>query len=452
MLAALWKGKRFVELGYDAEIRLFENVLDFPVIKAQLIKTGRLAPNLPTTNIHEFLISFVSPALDVQPLYDADAVDKIRDDVPEIDLGYRGISRVRMWCHGGAENYYSEYHRPDGTVYLRGTVRGDRSMMSGAANLETISPAGEITGQFETIRDLWGFWLRYGLSPERPLVVIQDGQFISADGVEVMSTICTGPNDYNISVAHGGTLIDPHEPAATPVSAWADTYRLEKHLDRMVFLTDEQREIWGERFPDQGGLVTIPHECRIDNFEYVERDGDRCVMIASLVEVKRVDHAIRAFSTATLHLPQATLEIYGVGPEEASLLDLISHFGLESRVKLMGYAADAPERLAGSAVSLISSDREAFGMPILESMSRGTPVVSYDIDYGPRYIIRDDVDGYLVPDGDEMMLSERIRQVLADEQTSERLRKAAFDRAQEFSAERVTSQWILTIDRMISAR
>lgn len=66
MLAALWKGKRFVELGFDAEIRLFEHVLDFPAIKAHLIESKRLAPNLPTSNIHEFLITYDALRLDVQ--------------------------------------------------------------------------------------------------------------------------------------------------------------------------------------------------------------------------------------------------------------------------------------------------------------------------------------------------------------------------------------------------
>lgn len=357
-----------------------------------------------------------------------------------------------MWRKDGEEASYTEYYRPDGTVYLRATVRGDRSMMNGAYDLETISPVGEITGQFETIRDLWRFWLRYGVPPERPFVVIQDGQFMSADGTEVMSTICTGPNDYNIAVAHGATLKNPHKPDSAPVSGWAGRDRLEKHLDRMVFLTDEQRDIWSKRFPLQRGLTTIPHECRIDRFNYAERDGDRCVLLASLTVGKRVDHAIRAFASATENHPQATLEIYGEGPEEANLSDLISGLGLDSRVKIMGYAADASERLAGAAVSLITSVREAFGMPILESMSRGTPVVSYDIDYGPRHIIRDAVNGFIVPSGDEVKLGDRIRLLLDDATMSKRLRKAAFERAQDFSAARVTSQWLVAMDEMIESR
>ncbi len=55
----------------------------------------------------------------------------------------------------------------------------------------------------------------------------------------------------------------------------------------------------------------------------------------------------------------------------------------------------------------MTSSFEGYPLATLESMSRGCPVVSYDIRYGPREQISDGVDGFLVPPGDIELLAQR---------------------------------------------
>ena len=57
----------------------------------------------------------------------------------------------------------------------------------------------------------------------------------------------------------------------------------------------------------------------------------------------------------------------------------------------------------------MTSSFEGYPLSTLESMSRGCPVVSYDIKYGPREQITDGVDGFLVPRGrHRRLLAERV--------------------------------------------
>ena len=67
---------------------------------------------------------------------------------------------------------------------------------------------------------------------------------------------------------------------------------------------------------------------------------------------------------------------------------------------LMGFTPRLNEELAQSSLYVMSSRREGFPMVLLEAMGIGLPVVSFDCPTGPRDIVREGVDGHVVPDGD----------------------------------------------------
>ncbi len=120
------------------------------------------------------------------------------------------------------------------------------------------------------------------------------------------------------------------------------------------------------------------------------------VLVGQLQARKRIDHAIRAVALVVQEVPQGRLEIYGEGASEAALRALIEDLGLQKSVALMGYSLTVDEAQARAACTLMTSTFEGFGRVISESMSLGTPVVSYHIRYGPRDLIRHGVDGVLV--------------------------------------------------------
>src|SRR5699024_5882738 len=93
---------------------------------------------------------------------------------------------------------------------------------------------------------------------------------------------------------------------------------------------------------------------------------------------------------------------------------LIKNLGLENNVYLKNYTSNPKETYSEAACSILTSRQEGFAMVITESMSVGTAVVSYSTKYGPRDIIENEVDGYVVAQGNTELLAEKSIDIMKD--------------------------------------
>src|SRR4051794_7931549 len=84
---------------------------------------------------------------------------------------------------------------------------------------------------------------------------------------------------------------------------------------------------------------------------------------------------------------------------------------------------------------------EGLGLVLLESLANGCPVVSYDIKYGPSDIVRDGVNGFLVPRKGQKKMAARIVNILTDPELRRRLSQAATEISTKFSEQAFVARW-----------
>jgi glycosyltransferase involved in cell wall biosynthesis len=106
------------------------------------------------------------------------------------------------------------------------------------------------------------------------------------------------------------------------------------------------------------------------------------------------------------------LLVLGKGEEERNLRALAKKLKIENRVIFKGFIANPYKYMHGAKVLVLSSDYEGFGNVLLEAMACGIPVVSTNCPHGPNEIIKDGINGYLVPMGDAEKLAEAIGKIL----------------------------------------
>ncbi|HEY0238255.1 MAG TPA: glycosyltransferase [Friedmanniella sp.] len=184
-------------------------------------------------------------------------------------------------------------------------------------------------------------------------------------------------------------------------------------VDLIVCQTRQQLDELREDIP-WAPLHAIRYPGRDPHQEPVEKDTSLVVLVSQLVDRKRVDHAVRAFASVLETVPDARLEIYGEGPRQERLQALVDELGVGESVRLMGYSLAVGQAQARAACVLLTSTFEGSPRVVTESMSRGTPAVSYTIRYGPRDLIRDGVDGLLVDQHEPAALAAAIVSLLSD--------------------------------------
>ena len=114
---------------------------------------------------------------------------------------------------------------------------------------------------------------------------------------------------------------------------------------------------------------------------------------------------------------------------------------LPNNSTLLGFLEDQNEALSLFDVLAVPSGWEGFGLVFVEGAMHGLPRIGTDKG-GVPYVIDDGVDGFLIPEGDTELLSDRIDQLCSDSELSCRMGKAAKERAlRDFTVERMAADY-----------
>jgi len=130
----------------------------------------------------------------------------------------------------------------------------------------------------------------------------------------------------------------------------------------------------------------------------IKQDEKVIVHISNFRKVKRIPDVIESFRGVLKEI-DAKLLLVGDGPEKMEMEALVNELGLQDQVIFTGKRDDLPELLAISDVMFHLSEKEAFGLVLLEALACGLPSVATNIGGIPE-VIEDGVNGFLVPVGD----------------------------------------------------
>lgn len=127
----------------------------------------------------------------------------------------------------------------------------------------------------------------------------------------------------------------------------------------------------------------------------------------------------------------------------------IASLGLSDRVLMVGLQRNIPEWVQAMDIFVHASDKEPFGIVIIEAMALGKPTIATNVG-GPTEIITDGVNGLLTPYGDANALAIAILRYLDNPEFTYNLAISARQRALEFSTKRYAQKLIQTISSSIS--
>lgn len=221
------------------------------------------------------------------------------------------------------------------------------------------------------------------------------------------------------------------------VRSWQDV-RAVKRYDRFVVLTKEDRGYWG----DLPNIVVIPNANSFVPSCQADVMSKRVIAVGRYDYQKGFDQLIDIWVKVHEQYPHWKLDIFGQGPLREELQTQIDQLGLEDVVHLCPSVKNIEKEYCQSALLVMTSRYEGLPMTLLEAQACGLPMVAYACKCGPRDIIRDGENGFLVDEGDKEMMVVRLVQLMGNDELRKQIGARAKEMSVNFAENKVMGQWL----------
>ncbi|WP_042355288.1 N-acetyl-alpha-D-glucosaminyl L-malate synthase BshA [Bacillus rubiinfantis] len=172
----------------------------------------------------------------------------------------------------------------------------------------------------------------------------------------------------------------------------------------------------------------------------IEADEKVIIHVSNFRAVKRVQDVVKTFANISAIMP-AKLLLVGDGPEMSIICKLVRQLSLEDQVIFLGKQENLEELYSISDLMLLLSEKESFGLVVLEAMACGVPCIGTNIGGIPE-VIRDGETGYICEVGDIAEISSRAIGLLEDAQLHKQFaNKALADVKTTFKSDEIVKQY-----------
>ncbi|MGB9406624.1 MAG: glycosyltransferase family 4 protein [Terracidiphilus sp.] len=209
---------------------------------------------------------------------------------------------------------------------------------------------------------------------------------------------------------------------------------------RIVTLTEFDKYLYKTLYAPTGTITRIPNIVLSPGFNGSIRSKEVLAM-GRLSHEKGFDLLLEAWSLAIQRLPDWSLRIVGDGQMRDQLVRHASIFGIETRVTFAPFSDDPFSLYSECGIFVLSSRFEGLPFVLIEAMTCGAACISFDCPNGPREVIRNGVNGVLVPAEQVDALANAIVKLGENPVLRQKLGCAARSVSKPFSEQRVVARW-----------
>lgn len=188
-------------------------------------------------------------------------------------------------------------------------------------------------------------------------------------------------------------------------------------------------------------IIVIPNPAIVlDNSEEIVSKENIILYVGRISPQKGLKYLLSAFEKVIKSFPNYRLLIVGNGEEiyVSNIKRLADEMNLSNEISFEGNQTNISKYYKKAKVTVLSSLFEGFPNVLVESISLGTPIVSFDCESGPKDIIQNHVNGFLVP----MLNVEELATSIIKLIENPLQKKSIIKSSESFSLETVVSAYI----------
>lgn len=218
-----------------------------------------------------------------------------------------------------------------------------------------------------------------------------------------------------------------------------------KLSDYVVTLTQMDKENYLKNIRnDKVEYIYNPIDPLLLKHEVIYRPKEkRIITVGNLNPFKNygdlVKVAVKVFSNSLFSDWQ--WDIYGDGSKKAEINRLIKENNLSGKVILQGRVSNIYDLLNSYSIYVCTSKSEGLPMALLEAKAKKLPIVSFDIMTGPREIISDGENGYLVELHDIDAMASKLMLLMESPDKRREFSENAYIGIEQFSMDTCIQKW-----------
>lgn len=217
-----------------------------------------------------------------------------------------------------------------------------------------------------------------------------------------------------------------------------------RKFDSFVVLTEEDKAYWGN-LPN---IMVIPNAISGIPAETALLENKKVIAVGRYAYQKGFERLVDAWHLLASRFPDWKLDIIGDGEERPLLEQRIHFYGLDRQVTLTRPTQEIGKVYQEASILASSSRYEGLPMVLLEAQAFGLPTVAFQCKCGPKDIVSDGINGYLVPEGDIAGMAQRLEILMKDEALRKRMGLKAKESALRFNEEVIMKEWMYTFQTL----
>jgi glycosyltransferase involved in cell wall biosynthesis len=211
---------------------------------------------------------------------------------------------------------------------------------------------------------------------------------------------------------------------------------LAKTFEKFVVLTHDNKAEW-----NSNNIEVIPNPLTFYPNESSTLLNKTVIAVGKQCYQKGYERLLESWQIVIKKHPDWILKIYGKKDPNQGLEQLVYELKIQDSVQFFDADKDIKERFLEASIFVLSSRYEGFGMVIIEAMACGLPVVSFDCPCGPKDIIENEVDGFLVENGNGANFARKIIFLIENQNIRNDFGTTAKQNVKRFLPEIVLKKW-----------
>jgi glycosyltransferase involved in cell wall biosynthesis len=203
---------------------------------------------------------------------------------------------------------------------------------------------------------------------------------------------------------------------------------------KIVTLSDESLKEWNI----ENGVV-IPNPSWIKSKKTADLKQKKVIAIARNSYEKGLDRLLLIWKEIGEKYPDWTLDIYT--DDVDSLEEEALKLEIESGINYLHFVKNIQKKYLKTSICVMTSRTEGFPMVLLEAMASGLPCMAYDCPTGPKAIITNAENGFLIPDNNIDMYIEKLSFLIENEEVRLKFGLDAKETSKQYSVKKIMEQW-----------